>query len=143
MGHQLISIISLSRSWVELGNRPGDTHPSPLRTKRDVLGSLAESERLISVNWLPELVPQSVIRDVFEARLSSLARWVRGKARLRKQAGNTAAEWQRALDKGRTKNRADLARRLGLSTSADHSGAGSSSRQLTSVEALAAAAPDP
>lgn len=72
------------------------------------------ASRSVTPNWLPELVRQSVLRDTFAVRLPSLVRRVRGEWRHRRNT-DVAAEWQAELDSGRASNRADLARRLGLS----------------------------
>jgi hypothetical protein len=60
--------------------------------------------------WLPELVSQSVLRDVFEVRLQSLMRWARNQI-----DHNRAEAWSRLLATGEVRNRADMARREGLS----------------------------
>jgi hypothetical protein len=69
------------------------------------------------VVWLPGLVPQSVIRDVFQIRLASLVRLVRTATRTRVLAGRDAVadEWRRVLASRELKNRAALARREGVS----------------------------
>jgi hypothetical protein len=65
----------------------------------------------------PGLVPQSVLRDTFKVRLPSLARLVRAKTAepLRKGRVGVAAQWRRLLDEGAVRDRAELARREGLS----------------------------
>jgi len=60
--------------------------------------------------WLPGLVSQSVLRDAFEVRLRSLARWAR-----RQVDEHRAEKWAWALAEGRVKNRAQLAHQEGLS----------------------------
>ena len=52
--------------------------------------------RFEAPNWLPELVPQSVLRDVFAVRLPNLSRWIR-RARRR---FNRASKSQRRDDPG-------------------------------------------
>jgi hypothetical protein len=68
-------------------------------------------------NWLPGLVPQSVLRDVFTARLPSLARRLRRVARDRARMGRQAraAKWRSHLDSGEVASRSDLAKRMGVS----------------------------
>lgn len=68
-------------------------------------------------NWLPERVPQSVIRDVFQVQLTSLVRLVRSTTRTRLRAGREAVaeEWHRVLASREVQNRAALARREGVS----------------------------
>ena len=58
-------------------------------------------------NWLPGLVPQSVLRDVFTVRLPSLARRVRQFTRDRAVRGRKAiaGEWKVLLDRGVVVNR--------------------------------------
>lgn len=67
--------------------------------------------------WLPGLVPQSVLRDVFQVRLSSLARAAVATTRGRVRAGAeaVASEWHRLIHEGTVENRAALARRQGVS----------------------------
>lgn len=66
---------------------------------------------------LREVVADSVIQDTFRVRLRSLTRLVQDGVGARSAAGRdeTAAEWQALLDSGAVKNRATLARQLGLS----------------------------
>ncbi len=67
-------------------------------------------------DWLPGLVPQSVLRDVVTVRLPSLFRWARSQRdSLRRVESDFQATWQTIVDSGAVNNRADLARRLGLS----------------------------
>lgn len=68
-------------------------------------------------SWLPGLVPQSMLRDVFTVRLPSLARRVRQATKDRALRGSEAiaAEWQAFLGRGMVGNRAELARRGGVS----------------------------
>ncbi|MFQ6026808.1 MAG: recombinase family protein [Dehalococcoidia bacterium] len=67
-------------------------------------------------DWLPGLVPQSVALDQFPLRLPSLVLRQRKETRVRTAAGRTATAeaWQSILDDGTVKNRAQLARRLGV-----------------------------
>lgn len=67
--------------------------------------------------WLPELSPQSVLRDVFAVRLPSLLRWAHKAASTRFAEGRSelATKWNGMLQEGLVKNRAELARREGLS----------------------------
>lgn len=67
--------------------------------------------------WLPGLVAESVIRDVFKVRLPSLIAGIRKQARRHRRIGvrAMAKRWQAMLDTGQARNRADLARRLGVS----------------------------
>ena len=62
-------------------------------------------------------MPQGVLRDVFTVHLPSLMRRCRKEARERVAAGinETIADWRRMLDEGVVKNRAELARRVGVS----------------------------
>ncbi len=62
-------------------------------------------------------MPQSVIRDVFKARLPSLVTGLRKQARRHRRIGvqAVAKRWQAMLDTGQVRNRADLARHLGVS----------------------------
>lgn len=68
-------------------------------------------------DWLPGLVPQSVLRDAFEHCLPCLAPKVRREilCRVRKGKEVLATEWQRLLDDGVVLTRAELARRIGVS----------------------------
>ena len=70
----------------------------------------------MGVIWLPGLVPQSVLRDIFTVRLPSLARRIRRAARHRRELGRSAvaAEWMRELENGSVRHRSELARRVGL-----------------------------
>lgn len=76
-----------------------------------------EQMRFKPPNWLPELVPQSVLRDIFSIHLPSLTRRCRKETatRVSKGISETIAEWRRMLDEGVVKNRAELARRVGVS----------------------------
>lgn len=67
--------------------------------------------------WLPGLVPQRALRDRFPIRLSSLASWARKESRARIALGleETTTQWRRMLDEGIAKNRAYLARQMGVS----------------------------
>jgi hypothetical protein len=80
-------------------------------------GTAAKLATVESENWLPGLVPQSVPRDVFQVRLTSLLRRGLGATRVRMRDGRDAveAEWQHLIDTGAVRNRADLARRQGVS----------------------------
>ena len=71
----------------------------------------------IWLNWLPGLVLQSVIRDVFPIQLPSLRAWGRKEARNRSKKGQLtlAKEWRRILKDGMAVDQADLALKLGLS----------------------------
>jgi len=69
--------------------------------------------------WLPKLLRQSLLRDVFTASLPSLVRWARNgrvgrRGRSRSQLAN---EWSHMIEGGAVRNRAELARRQGLSRS--------------------------
>jgi hypothetical protein len=68
------------------------------------------------LNWLPELVSQSVLRDTFPCQLPSLERRCREESKERQGKGiaDLAYEWQQILDGGEVKNRAELARRMGV-----------------------------
>ena len=63
-------------------------------------------------NWLPALVSQSVIIDLFHPRLPSLLRSERAK---RRPAEEKAAAWASELQSGMVRNRAELAGREGIS----------------------------
>ena len=67
--------------------------------------------------WLPELLPQGVLRDVFHIRLPSLLRWAQKGVSERARAGRSelTAKWNAMLREGLVKNRAELARREGVS----------------------------
>ena len=68
------------------------------------------------VEWLPESLPHSVLRDVFRVRLPSLVQAARravGERGLRGKQ-SVAAEWRGLLAGGEVKSRADLARRAGV-----------------------------
>jgi site-specific DNA recombinase len=67
-------------------------------------------------NWLPGLVSQSVLLDRFPCHLPSLDRRCRVECRARTHQGldKTASEWREMLDQGLVKNRAELARRMGV-----------------------------
>ncbi len=67
--------------------------------------------------WLPGSVPHSVIRDVIQIRLPSIVTMGRRAAaqRGRRGAAAVAGEWQRMLDGGTVRGRADLARHFGVS----------------------------
>jgi len=67
-------------------------------------------------SWFPGLVSQSVLRDAFPCRISSLERQRQQKIIVRGQLGKDvmASEWQSLLDQGQVKNRAELARRMGV-----------------------------
>jgi hypothetical protein len=68
-------------------------------------------------NWLPEQLPQSVLRDVFRVRLPSLLRWAHKGVSKRTREGRSelTAKWNSMLREGLVKNQAELARREGLS----------------------------
>ena len=72
---------------------------------------------LASKDWLPGLVPQSVAVDKFSIHFWSLMRRSRKETRSRLVMGSDAivADWLRMLDEGVVANRAQLARRLGVS----------------------------
>ena len=61
-------------------------------------------------------MPNSVLRDVFRVRLPSLVRGTRQTIRERAQRGKDAiaSEWDAKLGSGEATNRADLARRAGV-----------------------------
>lgn len=67
--------------------------------------------------WLPGLLPQSVLRDVFKVRLPSLIAGTRRAIRQRARQGKDAVarEWGERLRAGDIPNRAELARRTGIS----------------------------
>ena len=69
-----------------------------------------------ALNWLPELVSQSVLRDTFSCRLPSLERrcGMESKARHDEGIAYLVDDWQRMLNNGEVKNRAELARRMGV-----------------------------
>ena len=69
-----------------------------------------------SVGWLPESTLQSVLRDVFRARLPSLVTGTRQAIRERARRGKDAVarEWRAMLTSGEAKSRAELARRAGV-----------------------------
>jgi hypothetical protein len=66
------------------------------------------------VDWLPELVLRSVLRDAFSVRLPSLVRWAEAKVRGRR-GKDVRSEWGQAIDAGHVRTRAQLARREGVS----------------------------
>ena len=68
-------------------------------------------------SWLPELLPQSVLRDVFAVQLPSLLRWAHKGVLKRTREGRSelTAKWNAMLREGLVKNQAELARREGLS----------------------------
>jgi len=65
------------------------------------------------LDWLPGLVPQGVLRDVFQIRLARLGRGTAARARVSAQV--LAAQWRNRLASGEVKNRAELARLCGVS----------------------------
>ena len=67
--------------------------------------------------WLPGLVPQSVAWDRFPVQFPSLVSRKGQETRSRISIGSdaTVADWRRMLDEGIVVNRAQLARRLGVS----------------------------
>lgn len=89
----------------------------PSRATRKLKVNLEEKADYFEM-WLPELVPQSVLRDTFAIHLPSLMRRRRKETRARVFRGidNSVAEWRRMLDEGVVKNRAELARRVGVSS---------------------------
>ena len=68
-------------------------------------------------DWLPGLVPQSVLRDKSGVRLPCLVRRARKETRTRIAYGmeQTATFWRNMLDEGTARNRSDLARHVGVS----------------------------
>jgi hypothetical protein len=75
------------------------------------------SKRQRVEDWLPELLPQGVLRDAFRIRLPSLLRWAQKSVSKRAREGRSelTAKWNAMLRDGLVKNRAELARREGLS----------------------------
>ena len=68
-------------------------------------------------NWLPELLSQSVLLDHFPCQLPSLNSKCH-RERVARGGRGTAivvTEWQHMLNEGLVKNRAELARRAGVS----------------------------
>ena len=67
--------------------------------------------------WLPSPVSQRTIRASFNCHLPSLTYLHRRetKHRIKQGTGHVVAEWRRLLDDGVVQNRAELARRVGLS----------------------------
>jgi hypothetical protein len=67
--------------------------------------------------WLPELVAQSVLRDAYPCHLQSLERRCQQGSRNRLSMGKAAlaCEWQNLITTGVVKNRAELARKNGVS----------------------------
>jgi len=63
------------------------------------------------------MVSQSFLRDQFSCRLPSLERKCLREKRVRSGRGTAiiVAEWRNAIDQDLVKNRAELARRLGVS----------------------------
>ena len=63
------------------------------------------------MDWLPELSPQSVLRDVFAVRLASPLRWAHKAASRRMAEGRSelATKWNGMLQEGLVKNRGELA----------------------------------
>jgi len=72
--------------------------------------SARSASRSVTPNWLPGLISQSALRDVFSIRLRSLAHWAR-----RQSTGDRVGEWSRLLAERTVENRAELARKNGLS----------------------------
>ena len=68
------------------------------------------ASRFGRLDWLPELISPSVLKDVFKVRLRSLARWARGQV-----SQNESEQRTPMLAPGDVKNRAELARRKGVS----------------------------
>ena len=68
-------------------------------------------------SWLPELVAQSVLHDAYPCHLPSLERRCRRESSSRISMGKDkiVSEWQNLLEDGAVKNRAELARRKGVS----------------------------
>ena len=75
------------------------------------------AERFETPDRLPVLVPESVCHDESALTLPSLTRRVKDHTRERTVAGRelVADEWHNLLDSGALLNRAELARRLGVS----------------------------
>ena len=68
-------------------------------------------------DWFPGLVSRRTLRFSFKCQLSSLKqlRQRETKSRIKQGTAEVAAEWQGLLDDGVVKNRAELARRVGVS----------------------------
>ncbi len=68
-------------------------------------------------NWLPGLVSHRTLRFSFKCQLPSLLqlRHRETNRRIKRGTENVVAEWRRLLDEGIVKNRAELARRAGVS----------------------------
>ena len=82
-----------------------------------VLESVKSGEKVrAALNWLPESVSQSVLRDTFSCHLASLERHCSTESKKRQSTGiaHIASDWQQMLDHGDVKNRAELARRMGV-----------------------------
>ena len=67
--------------------------------------------------WLPGLVSHRTLRFNFKCQLSSLIqlRHRETNHRIRRGTEEVVTEWRRLLDEGAVKNRAELARRVGVS----------------------------
>jgi len=67
--------------------------------------------------WLPGLVSQRTLRFSFNCQLPSLIqlRHRETKRRIKHGTEEVVSEWQRLLDDGVVKGRAELARRVGIS----------------------------
>ena len=101
---------------------------------------LTDKKKEISVRvlmlWLPEVVAQSVLVDSFSCHLPRLYLRCRreSNSRLAEGTAHVVSEWQHLLDAGLVKNRAELARRVGVSrarvTQALRTGVGNSSAVL-------------
>jgi len=79
--------------------------------------SVKQSEKVrLPPIWLPELVAQSVLRDAYSCHLPSLLRRCRQESIVRESVGKEASalEWQNLLINGTVKNRAELARKKGV-----------------------------
>ena len=68
-------------------------------------------------NWLPGLVSHRTLRFSFKCQLPSVLklRHRETNRRIKRGTENVVAEWRRLLDEGIVKNRAELARRAGVS----------------------------
>ena len=82
-------------------------------------GKVADKGELVRPRpgWLPSPVSQRTLRVSFKCHLRSLTQLCRRETthRINRGTDDVVGEWRRLLDQGAVKNRAELARRVGVS----------------------------